>query len=55
MGETAHCDRYWLLRVGVVRIIDKLIGHPDFTGAMTRDQACNVCCRRGVRMQQVER
>ena len=28
-------DLDWLLRVGLVRVVDKLIEHPEFTGAVS--------------------
>lgn len=34
--EALHQDRDWLLRVGVVRIMDKLIKHLEFTGRVSR-------------------
>lgn len=35
-ADAAHRDRDWLLCVGVVCIIDKLIEHPEFTGTVSR-------------------
>lgn len=34
--EAMQRDRDWFLRVGVVRIMDKLIEYPEFTDAMIR-------------------
>lgn len=33
--EATRCDLDWLLRVGLVRVVDKLVEHPDFTGVMS--------------------
>lgn len=33
--EATRCDLDWLLRVGLVRVVDKLVEHPDFTGIMS--------------------
>lgn len=35
-ADAAQQDRDWLLRVGVIHIMDKLIEHPEFTGTMSR-------------------
>ena len=33
--DAAFCDLDWLLQVGLVRFVDKLIEHSDFTGAVS--------------------
>lgn len=35
-ADAAQQDRDWLLRVGVIHIMDKLIEHPEFTGTVSR-------------------
>lgn len=35
-AEVVRHDRDWLLQVGVVRIMDKLIEHPEFTSVVSR-------------------
>lgn len=34
--EALRVDRSWLLQVGLVRVIDKIIEHPEFTGDISR-------------------
>nr|KAJ0190434.1 hypothetical protein LSAT_V11C800451160 [Lactuca sativa] len=33
--ETTRVDRNWLIQVGLVRVMDKLIEHPEFTGGIS--------------------
>ncbi|CAI9290034.1 unnamed protein product [Lactuca saligna] len=34
--EVLRADRSWLLHVGLMRIMEKLLEHPEFTGGISR-------------------
>ena len=43
--EATQCDLDWLLCVGLMRVVNKLIEHPDFTSVVSHIRHSVFCCR----------